>query len=98
MYVRSKSTPFRNNSTTRYVQNTLDHALDPVFDVESDGELGSDSKPRRNGFVCNRYNYLLEGRTGKGTAVTRHVMASLSHVHDLRRPAVQRPYAGTRVP
>ena len=34
----------RNNSTTRYVQNTLD----PVFDVESGGELGSDSKPRRN--------------------------------------------------
>ena len=37
----------RNNSTTRCVQNTLD----PVFDVESDGELGSDSKLRRNGVI-----------------------------------------------
>ena len=35
----------RKYSTTRCVQNTLD----PVFDVESDGELGSDSKLRRNG-------------------------------------------------
>ena len=40
----------RNNSTTRYVQNTLD----PVFDVESDGELGSDSKLRRNGVIVTR--------------------------------------------
>ena len=40
----------RNNSTTRCVQNTLD----PVFDVESDGELGSDSKLRRNGYIGNR--------------------------------------------
>ena len=46
----------RNNSTTRYVQNTLD----PVFYVESDGELGSDSKPRGNGFIRNRYNYFPE--------------------------------------
>ena len=44
----------RNNSTTRYVQNTLD----PVFDVESDGELGSDSKLRRNGvFVTGKVTW-----------------------------------------
>ena len=50
----------RNNSTTRCVQNTLD----PVFDVEPDGELGSDSKLRRNGvFVTVNVAYRREGRT-----------------------------------
>ena len=35
-----------------------EHPLDPVFDVESDGELGFDSKLRRNGvFVTGKVTW-----------------------------------------